>query len=112
MQEYLTSSIFSLQEKTLLFKLRTRMFEAKGNFPSRYFNRLQCDYCQSDEDQTQRHLLENCEKIISKSKAIFNNIDIDHDFIYGSIDEQRRVTKLFMDIEQILTDMNSSVNGC
>ena len=85
------------------------MFEAKSNFPSLHQNNLQCNYCLSREDQTQRHLLENCEKIMSKSKAIYNNIDIDHDFIYGQIDQQSKVTKLFMEIEKAMEDLRQQV---
>ena len=100
-QQYLSSSKFTIKEKQLLFKLRTRMFDAKANFSSMYVNNDKCNFCESDKIQTQRHLLESCDKIISNSKIISENIEVDHDYIYGEENEQLEVTKMYMEIQQI-----------
>ena len=103
-QQYLTDSKLTMKQKSLLFKLRTKMLNVKANFSTFYQNSTHCDYCNSGEIQTQQHLLESCEKIISNCKSIFNNIDVDHEFIYGSIEQQIKVTKLYIDIEDIRDD--------
>ena len=104
-QEYLSSSKFTMREKQLLFKLRTRMLDTKNNFKSMYPGNLQCDYCGFAE-QTQRHLLEQCEKIISNSKLISDNILVEHDFIFGSVSQQLDAIKLFSEIEEVREKLN------
>ena len=91
----------------MLFKLRTRMFDSKANFPSMFINNLQCDQCDSDEIQTQRHLLENCEQIIINSKIISDNILVEHDHIYGNLSQQLDVTKLYIEIQEIREKISS-----
>ena len=70
-----------------------------------YPGNLQCDYCGSAE-QTQRHLLEQCETIISNSKLISDNILVEHDFIYGSVSQQLEAIKLFVEIEEVREKLN------
>ena len=81
------------------------MLDAKANFSSMYVNNLECDYCQSGEVQTQRHFLESCDSIISKSKIISDNIDIEHDYIYAKLEEQVKVTKMYVKIQEIRENM-------
>ena len=77
------------------------MLDVKANFSSLYPNETQCELCNSGYSQTQRHLLENCEKITANSKSIYNNVSIDHDFIYEQIDQQIEVIKLYIEIQNV-----------
>ena len=81
------------------------MLDAKANFSSMYINNLECDYCQSGDLQTQRHFLESCEAIITKSKLISENIDVEHDYIYGNLEKQVKVTKMYVKIQEIRENM-------
>ena len=83
------------------------MFNAKANFKSMYPNNLQCNYCLNTDLQTQRHLLEDCDAIISNSQKISENIHIDHDFIYGSSDQQLEVAKLYIEIQKVRENLDS-----
>ena len=81
-QPYLTDPSFKTKEKQLLFSLRTRMLrEAKENFRSMYPDGTLCDICDTGEIQSQRHLLESCEPIISTCQEVRENVKIDHDYI-------------------------------
>ena len=44
-QVYLTSEELNLDEKRLLFKLRSRMIDIKNNFKSKYKGNLLCTFC-------------------------------------------------------------------
>lgn len=99
LQHYLSSETFTLKEKHMLFKLRIRMLDVKANCPSLYVNDMQCEHCVSNEAQTQRHLLENCDKIIANSKTIFDNISVDH--LFGHLSQQLNATKLFIEIQAV-----------
>ena len=104
-QKYLSSSKFTMPEKQLLFKLRTKMFHAKANFFSMYINNVTCDYCESGDTQTQRHFLESCDAMINNSEIIADNIEVEHDYIYGNLKEQLKVTKMFVEIQEIREKM-------
>ena len=71
MKEYLKTDQLTRSEKLLLFKLRTRMVDLKGNFSESYRSNLHCELCDDEsEDETQMHLLQcnilnlvqNCQK--------------------------------------------------
>ena len=66
------------------------MTNVKSNFKNMYPNGLGCNYCNENIDQTQEHLLQ-CSTIISKCEDLFDNIDIEHDDIYGNIQQQLEV---------------------
>ena len=75
-QPYLHSNEMSLQEKQLLFKLRTYTYDCKANFKNKFQSDIKCINC-SDED-TQEHLLRcsiadgiNCSEV--KHEDIFGN---------------------------------------
>ena len=101
MQDYLADSSFNLREKQLLFRLRSRTFEAKANFRNRYQNNLQCDLCGTCPEQTQKHILEDCDYIISNCADVAENITAEHDDIYRDKSKQLAVTRLYSKIEDI-----------
>ena len=53
MQDYLKTDQLTRSEKILLFKLRTRMVDLKGNFSESHRGNLHCEL-----DETQMHLLQ------------------------------------------------------
>ena len=109
-QNYLTDPMFSMSDKELLLKLRGRMFFAKANYRNMFVNNLQCDYCSDCDLQTQRHLLENCDGIIAECPAVAENIRVEHDDIYGPVEKQKEVVKLYHKIQETINRINDTTN--
>ena len=94
--EYIVSQKFTTREKRLLFRLRSRTLELKGNFPGQ-FQDLICRTC-GLADETQCHL-RLCEAIASKLGYVQQQIsDLDEHLIYGNAEEQAVIVKVFSDI--------------
>ena len=94
--DYIVSQNFTTREKRLLFRLRSRTLEIKGNFPGQ-FQDLICKTC-GLADETQCHLLQ-CEAIASKLGYVQQQIsDFDEHLIYGNSEEQTVFVKVFSDI--------------
>ena len=104
-QNYLVDEHFTQKEKHLLFKLRTKMINVKSNFKNMYPDNLQCNYCSENVIQSQEHLLE-CPTIISNCQDLFDNIEIEHDDIYGNIQQQLAVTKLYQKVLNTIDAIN------
>ena len=68
-QEYLTSEELNLDEKRLLFKLRSRIIDINNNFKSKYKGNLLCTFCDKEEE-TPKHLL--------KCKEVIEELNIDY----------------------------------
>ena len=96
-QSYLVDAKFTLRNKQLLFKLRGKMSDVKNNFKNMYFANLQCNFCGECDLQTQDHLLV-CPTIVSNCQDLYDNIKIEHDDIYGNLEEQLAVTKLYQKV--------------
>ena len=64
MQDYLKSYKFSLEEKKLLYSLRSKCYPAKENFKKMHEGNLNCSL-QCGQLETQNHIFENCTKIFS-----------------------------------------------
>ena len=93
---YLTNSRFHIDEKMLLFKLRTSMINVKGNFKSG-FDDTSCGFCQVNVLQTQEHLL-SCMGITKHCQALQNNIEVVYsDLIQGS-NKQLKCVRLFKEV--------------
>ena len=76
------------------------MTNVKSNFKNMYPEDLKCNYCDETDIQTQEHLLV-CPKILSNCQELYDNIEIEHDYIYGNIEQQLAVTKLYQNILNI-----------
>ena len=75
--------------------LRSKCHQAKDNFRKMNKNNLKCSLgCNSIE--TQNHIFEECPVIINHIKL--NNI-IQIDKVYGSLEEQKSVIKILIQIE-------------
>ena len=58
---------------------------------------LTCTFCNSKEDDNQFHLLQ-CEYFIKKSKNLADNIDVEYEDIYDSLEKQIPAAKLLHEI--------------
>ena len=104
MEPYLNSALLNNKEKDTLFKLRSKMYPGiKANFKN-HFKETTCPLgCNLQHIDSQINLLV-CPKLI-------NNVDtkgIKYSFIFGSVPNQVKATKIFMKLlekrEDILTN--------
>ena len=112
-QRYISSPLFSNQEVSLLFALRSRYIDCKANFKSKYQNSdLSCRVCfKSEENQT--HLLE-CDIINRelKSEDIINE-KTEYNDIFKGVQKQKVIVTLFsklLEIRQTILNEKQSNN--
>ena len=101
-QQYLCSQKFNFNLSSLLFNLRCESVKnVKANFHTMYSGDVSCPLCLSDTD-SQQHLLK-CPQITNelstKDKELLQTVIYSH--IFGDIDEQYRVTRMFQTIIRI-----------
>ena len=115
--EYINSPRFSLEEKQLLFKLRSRTLDVKANFRNQYKDHW-CISCGLSLE-TQSHLLE-CPEILKKlGYVVDKNKKHNENLIYGTLEEQEVIIKVYGDILKIrdeiqtkqIEETNPSVEG-
>ena len=87
-QDYLTSSKLTTEEKQLLFHLRTRTFECKANYSNLYNAELACSICL--EEDNQGHLLRTTNGVDLKG--------VQYSDIFGPIEKQVPATKILMKV--------------
>ena len=109
-QPYLASSKFSLKEKQLLYSLRSKCYSARMNFKKMNKGNLGCRFkCVSEE--TQSHIFENCGPIKAR---ISNPVNINLNYIFGSMDDQIQVIQYLINIDNVrqimIEDMCKNVN--
>ena len=110
MAPYLIDSKFSIQEKLLLFRLRTRMVDVKSNF-SNGVDDISCDLCFKDEPQTQQHLLVCTEIMNNCPELVLNNVVV-YDDLFKKSSLQLECVRLFtkvLETKQKLTSMGSQI---
>ena len=96
MADYLQSAKFTTREKRLLFKLRSRTLDVKGNFPGQ-FKDLLCHCCNLAEE-TQSHLLQ-CEQLVSKLQYLKEDkTNLNEMYIYGNLEQQEIIVRIYSDI--------------
>ena len=106
-QKYLKSdSKFTNDDKSLLFKMRTRMTEVKNNFKNKFVN-LQCFLCKSEIDD-QSHLF-YCQKIIENCHELAENIDIEYEDIFSEKSKQLKAIKLIAKIWKVREKLISEI---
>ena len=100
-QEYITSSIFTNEDVSTLFSLRSRSVECRKNFKNSYKeNDLLCPLCEMECD-SQQHML-RC-SVLSKH-LLSNNVSndqIEYEDIFRSCRKQKEVTTLFKELIEI-----------
>ena len=83
-QQYLISNKISLQEKQLLWSLRSKCYSAKANFSKMNRGNLMC-YFQCNSEETQSHIFEHCQHIRAR---IVYPLNVNLNDIYGPIDDE------------------------
>ena len=94
MKEYLRSEKITLEEKQLLFSMKTRTVNVKTNFKSKFSN-LSCRLCGNpSEEESEIHLL-RCEKLIFEQdfKTLLDKII--YTDIFGKIEKQVNAIKIW-----------------
>ena len=101
MQEYLKSDKLTKQEKILLFKLRIRMIEVKGNFQERHKGNLHCELCEDvTEEETQMHLLK-CQFLTKHPELEQLISEIRYNDIFGDLASQVKAIKVWKKIVSV-----------
>ena len=98
---YILSKNLTTEEVQTLFKLRTRMINVKNNFGSS--DDMWCRLCHLFTE-TQQHLLE-CPVIRIKTKHIINFKNLDHNMIFGTLENQEVIAKNYQIILKARTDI-------
>ena len=101
-QEYLGCSKLSEEEKSILFKIRTRTVEdIKTNFRNKFGSDLTCRLCESDsEEESQSHQL-TCQSMIRECDELRMNQTVTYKDFFGNIDAQVAATHLFKKVLDI-----------
>jgi hypothetical protein len=87
MKPYLKSSNITLDEKKLLFAMKTRSVNVKTNFKNGFSNML-CRLCaKPGEDESELHLM-HCKEIVSESDIRDQMKNITYKDIFGPLDKQ------------------------
>ena len=97
--EYIQSPRLSHKEKILLFKLRSRTLDVKGNFKNQHKDLL-CISCGLFEE-TQNHLL-RCQEIVKKLSYLDeNHTNYDENDIFEGLEKQLKIVKIYSEIIEI-----------
>ena len=91
-QEYLFDNRLNPREMKLLFQLRTRMYECKGNFEKQYEGFTFCKLCMISRD-TQKHLFE-CYVLRNSVMDLRLNKKVKYEDIFENTDKQVEATRL------------------
>ena len=99
-QDYLINPNTTVDEKKLLFLLRTRMYSVKNNYQNGQSDLL-CSLC-SKSEENQQHLLV-CEEITMEEelKNALVNRKITHDDIFGTPKKQVEAIKVWKVVDKI-----------
>ena len=114
MQQYLKSPLFTNEEASLLFSLRSRAIDCKSNFKSKYSKEdLLCRICQQEEE-SQIHLL-HCKPLndVLKSNDIITD-DVNYNDLFSEHRKQKVITTLFAKLlkirKQIIENPENTTN--
>ena len=102
------SNLFNNNEVEMLFKLRSRNLDFKSNFKTKFtFNnveKLECPLRGCTEIDEQQHILK-CKLIIDKLENPHLLSKFKYDNIFSDERKQSRITKLFIVLMEIRTDL-------
>ena len=107
--DYLVDPSIHINEKYMLFRLRTSMVNVKANFKSQYQDDLSCNLCHEIELQTQEHLL-FCNTIHKNCPQSRDNIDIKHSYLFMEVEKQVRCVKLYKEVLEIKLKLEETDN--
>ena len=104
---YLNDSRFTKTERELLFKLRSRTVQVKHNFQNANLQNMLCELCHLFTCP-QEHVL-SC-PVLTQQCTLVNTISVEHNFIYGNVDQQLMYTKIynqFWDARKLILDLKA-----
>ena len=108
MQEYLTADKLTVNQKKLLFKLKTRMTPNKTNLKSKYKNDLSCTLCKNKETiEDLPHLL-CCPFLTRQPELVPGMCDVKYQDVFGKLIQQVEAVKVFEKIFNIYKKENES----
>ena len=102
-QPYLASSQFSLDEKQLLYSLRSKCYPAKMNFKKLNKGNLGCRFL-CDSEETHNHFFDDCGPIRARIRNSFP-VHVNLNNIFGSIQDQIEVIKYLSKIDNVRKQM-------
>ena len=102
MQNYLRSSKLTNEEKSLLFRIRTRTVDdIKTNFRTKFGDDLRCRMCDSqDLEESQCHLLV-CATMIEECIELRINSTVKYEDFFGGRDAQITATRLYKKVLEV-----------
>ena len=101
-QSYLSDEKLSIDNKKLLFQLRTRSTHTRANYKDKYKFDLSCPLCKDKtSEQTDAHLL-TCSAMdnVLASKTELQHMK--HEHIFDELDKQVRITEVYKDIFKLI----------
>ena len=102
-QSYILSDQLSNEDVCMLFALRSRMIKVKRNFSNQFGQNLSCTLgCRFEESQN--HLLK-CEYILNKMDDKDVLTDCEYSDLFGNIEEQVEIAKIFSEILKIREEL-------
>ena len=106
MQEYLTSEELYLEDKRLLFKLRSHsLLNFKCNVKSIFLSDLSCRLCaQPNSEESETHLADFCEVVKSRVDKKLHSVK--YEDIFGTLQEQIRATKFWKQVILMFEEKN------
>ena len=108
-QQYLNSSLFDNKMCSLLFNLRCKSVNNfRDNFHSKYGEAPKCKLCGKEND-SQEHAIP-CEAILSELMKTDSEMNIQYDHIFGTVEQQYNITKLYQKIIQIREKFEESTS--
>ena len=99
---YLFDSRINKKQTQLLFKLRTRMYNVKANFPGNHLFNMICDLCKASTCD-QRHLM-SC-SVLKQEVAELKNTQIKYSHLFSSIEKIVPAINLFSAIDKKREEM-------
>ena len=101
-QPYLSSDQISIDNKKLLFQLRTRSTHTRANYKNKYKFDLSCPLCKDKtSEQTDAHLLA-CPAIQDMLSAKPELEKVIHENIFQDLDDQIPVTDVYREIFKLI----------
>ena len=106
---YNQDSRFNTKEKQLLFKLRSKTLDVKENFRG-LNNNPWCIAC-GLFPETQSHLLQCPQLVIGLKYPNLKTSRLNENFIYGSIEQQQTIVKIYGDILEIRDNLQNDLRN-
>ena len=106
---YIQNPTFTTREKRLLFKLRSKTLDVKQNFPG--LNKdLWCSSC-GLFPEFQSHLLQCPALVVHLGYLSGITSTLNENFIYGSIEQQQTIVKIYGDILEIRDNLQTDLRN-